>query len=415
MGTVEIGYGETRVGVTLPQGLDTRIVEPAQPTSTREPLAVVAEAVDAPIDAPPLADAIQGAGTVAIVVPDGTRPAGAQTYLLPLIARLARAGLTPDRIRVVMARGIHPATPRAAVEAMLGPEMMSLFRPVQSAPGTPDMNETILEDPQIGPVRVHRHVAEAELVILTGGVTPHHLAGFGGGPKALVPGVAQRETVVAAHRLTLDAIVRPDGSVRSAAGTLEGNSFHAALLRIARGFGRCWLLNVVLDAQGTIAAAAAGEVGAAHAKAVEAYKTLYDWPEPEPADLVIAGAQGPPSRDLIQCHKALLRATAWAKPGAPIVWAAPAGHGPGHTALLPWFTAGKPPRHLMALRKDFHPYGLTAYSIKRTAKDRPVYVVSEMSRDLLQPMGLLPCKSLQAAVDLACEENDVSSVAVLPA
>ncbi len=414
MGTVGIGYGDARIDVVLPDDLAVQVIEPAQPKSTREPLAVVAEAVDAPLDAPRLEEAVAGVGTVAIVIPDGTRPAGAETYLLPLIARLARAGITPDRMRLVMARGIHPATPRPVVEAMLGPEMMSILRPVQSAPGAPDMNATILEDPEIGPVRVHRQAAEADLVILTGSVTPHHLAGFGGGPKALVPGVAQRETVVAAHRLTLDAIVRPDGSVRSAAGSIEGNSFHGALLRIARQFGRCWLLNVVLDAEGSIAAAAAGEVGAAQAAAIDAYKTLYDWPEPEPADLVIAGTVGPPSTDLIQCHKTLLRAAAWAKPGAPIVWAAPAGHGPGHAALLPWFTAGKPPRHLMALRKDFHPYGLTAYSIKRTAKDRPVYVVSEMSRDLLQPMALLPCKSLQAAVDLACKENEVRSVAVLP-
>ncbi len=414
MGSIQVGYGEQEIEVSLPSGLDVRTIAPTAPTTTREPLAVVAAAVDAPIDAPALEEVAAGAGTVAIVIPDGTRPSAADVYLLPIIARLARMGMTPDRMRVVLARGIHPATPRARVEAMLGPELMSIFRPVQSAPSTPDMNVTILEDAELGEVRVHRHVAEADLVILTGSVTPHHLAGFGGGPKALVPGVAQRETVLAAHRLTLDALVRPDGSVRSAAGVLEGNSFHGALLRVARAFGKCWLLNVVLDAEGEIAAAAAGEVGAAHARAVEDWKALYEWPEPEPADLVIAGVSGAPATDLIQCHKALLRATAWAKPGAPIVWAAPAGQGTGHAALLPWFTAGKPPRHLMALRKDFHPYGLTAYSIKRTAKDRPVYVASEMSRDLLRPMGLLPCKDLQSAVDLACKESEVRSVAVLP-
>jgi len=414
VGTIQVGYGDERLDVELPPSLPVRLVEGTAPISSREGLAVVAEAVDNPLDAPDLGELAATAGTVAIVIPDGTRPAGAGTYLLPLIARLARKGLTPDRMRLVIARGIHPATPRPVVESMLGPELMSLFRPVQSAPGAHELNATILDDPEIGPVRVHRHVAEADLVVLTGGVMPHHLAGFGGGPKALVPGVAERETIVAAHRLTLDALVRPDGSIRSAAGRTAGNSFHGALLRIARSFGRTWLLNVVLDAEGQIAAAAAGEVGAAHEAAIAKYKALYDWPEPEPADLVIAGTTGPPSTDLIQCHKALLRASAWAQPGAPIVWAAPADHGPGHTALLPWFTAGKPPRHLMALRKDFHPYGLTAYSIKRLAKDHPVYIVSEMSRDLLRPMGLLPCKSLQAAVDLACQENEVGSAVVLP-
>ncbi len=414
MAIAQVGYGDTHLEVTLPPDVPMRIVAPAVPTTTHEPLALVARAVDEPVDAPPLVEVASRAKTVAIVLPDGTRPAAANVYLLPLIARLARAGITPDRIRLVIARGIHPATPRARVETLLGREMMSLFRPVQSAPSTPEMNVTIADDPELGEVRIHRHVAEADLVLLTGGVIPHHLAGFGGGPKLLVPGVAQKETVLAAHRLTLDALVRPDGSIRSGAGSTEGNSFYAALLRVVRTFGKAWALNVVLDSNGAIAAAAAGEVGAAHARAIERYKSLYELPDPAPAGLVIAGSTGGPSADLIQCHKALLQAAAWARPGAPIVWAAPADQGPGHPALLPWFTAGKPPRHLMALRKQFHPYGLTAYSIKRLAKDHPIYVVSQLSRDLLRPMGLLPCRSLQAAVDLACEENEVSDAVVLP-
>ena len=127
----------------------------------------------------------------------------------------------------------------------------------------------------------------------------------------------------------------------------------------------------------------------------------------------MVGVGGTRARDLIQGHKSLLEALPWAKPGAPIVWAMQAPNGPGHASLLPWFGSGKLPRHLLALRKDFHPYGLTSYSMRRIANDHPVYVFSEMSRDLLRPMGLLPCKSLQAAVDLALKENEVSSVAVL--
>ena len=414
METVQVGYGGDVLDVAMPSGLETRVVVPARPTAPREALAVVARAVDAPIDAPPLAEVARRASSVAIVVPDGTRPAGASTYLLPVLARLARGGLKPDQMRLVLARGIHPATPRAQVESMLGRELMSILRPVQSAPSTPTMNVTIGEDPELGTVRVHQFVAEADLVILTGGIKPHHLAGFGGGPKSLVPGVAQKETVLAAHRLTLDALVRPDGSIRSAEGHTEGNAFYAALLRVARAFGKAWLLNVVQTPDGAIVGAAAGEVGAAHARAIALWNEIHEVPAPEPHDLVIVGTRGPPSTDLIQCHKGLLRALAWAKPGAPIVWAAPADAGPGHPALLPWFTAGKPPRHLAALRRDFHPYGLTAYSIKRIAKDHPVYIVSEMSRDLLRPMGLLPCKSVQAAVDLACAENTVASAVVLP-
>jgi nickel-dependent lactate racemase len=412
-----IGYGDLDLDVRLPTDVSVRVVRVPAPAHVEDPsdaLARVAHAIDHPIDAPPLEEAARGAESVAVVIPDGTRQAAADVYLLPVLSRLARAGIGPDRTKLVIARGIHAATPRRYVEAILGREMMDVLRPVQSAPGSPEVNVTIGEDPEIGPVRVHQNVAQADLVVLTGSIRPHHLAGFGGGPKALVPGVAQRETVLAAHRLTLDALVRPDGSIRSAAGRIEGNSFYAALLRVARAFEKTWLLNVVLDMEGSICAAAAGEVGAAHAAAVAAWREAYPAPEPEPHDLAIIGVEGPQASNLIQGHKALLRATAWVKPGAPIVWAVRAPDGPGHPALLQWFSAGKPPRHLAALRRDFHPYGLTAYSMRRIAKDHPVYVVSEMSRDILRPMGFLPCKDLQSALELACAENAVKTAVVLP-
>ena len=414
MTTAHLRYGPEDLTVQLPDDLALRVMARHLPQGEGEPLALVARAVDAPTDALPLEEAARGIRSVAIVIPDGTRRASARVYLLPLISRLSRAGLRPDQMKLILARGIHAATARSVVREIIGPEMMGILKPVQSAPNTASLNVEIGHDPELGTIRVHRQVAEADLTILTGVVAPHHLAGFGGGAKALVPGVAERETVFAAHRLTLSSLVRPDGSIRSASGTLEDNPFHDALLRVAQDFGRTWLLNVVLGADEQIVGAAAGEVGAAHAAAVRLYRESGAMPPAEPHDMVLVGVGGARARDVIQGHKALLDALAFAKPGAPIVWALEAPNGPGHAALLPWFAAGKLPRHLAALRKDFHPYGLTAYSMRRIARDHPVYVFSEMSRDLLRPMGLLPCKSLQAAVDLALKENEVKSVAVLP-
>lgn len=414
MTKIRIGYGQDEVELEVPAEMDVHVVERCTEVPEHEPLAVVARAIDEPIDAPPLEEAAAGAKSVTFVVPDGTRPPAARVYLLPVLARVARAGLSPTQLKVVIARGIHPATKRAVVEEALGGEVMSLLRPVQSSPDAPEMNVKVADDPELGEVRVHRFVAEADLVVLTGIVTPHHLAGFGGGPKSLIPGVADRNSVVAAHRRTLDALVRPDGSIRSAAGHIDGNVFREALLRVARAFGKCWLLNVVLNPQRDIVGAAAGDVDAAQRAAIEQWRAIHAPPSPEPADLVIVGVAGPRATDLIQAHKTLLAALPWAKPGAPIVWMARAHGGVGHPAVLPWFAAGKLPRHLAALRKDFHPYGLTAYSMRRIAHDHPVHIVSEMGRDLLRPMGFLPFRDGQTALDFALSEHTVRSVAVLP-
>jgi nickel-dependent lactate racemase len=406
--------GEERRPLALPPGLSVRVVVPPARPDAPNPLAVVAQALDRPHGAEPLIDVARRAKHATIVVPDPTRPSSAAVYLLPAIARLARAGLGPERIRVVMARGVHRAATRAQVAEIVGTQVMDALYTVQSAPETGDLNVSIGEDPEIGDVRIHRVVAEADLVLLTGAVQPHHLAGFGGGAKALVPGVAERPTVLAAHRLTLRTVVRPDGSVRSLAGDAGPNPFRDALLRVARGLGRCFLLNVVLGDGGGIAAAAAGEVGEAHAAAVEAWRAGREDVVPEPADLVIAGVAAPRDTDLIQAHKTLLVAAAWARPKAPIVLVARAPNGPGHPQLLPWFEIRKATNHLAALRREFHPYGLTAYSIRRIAAEHPVHLVTQTSPDLVRPMGLLPFSDVDAAIGHALREHAPQTCVVLP-
>jgi nickel-dependent lactate racemase len=411
-----VAYGSETVSLELPAGVHVEIVAPQPLAAAADPLAVLADALDGPVAGPSLEEAARGAARVALVVPDAARPASTAVTLLPVIARLARAGLDPRGITVLVARGIHPSMGRGEVEVLVGREVMAALRVVQSAPRSPEMNDSIGTDPELGEVRVHRAVAGADLVLLTGAVLPHHLAGFGGGPKALVPGVADEETVLAAHRLTLRTCVTPDGRVRSLAATFDANPFRDALLRVATTMCRCSLLDVVLGDDGGIAAAVAGPVGPAHAAAVEAYRRLRgDLAPRAEADLVIAGAAPPRDASLVQAHKALLAAAAWAKPGAPILWLARAAGGPGHPDFLPWFEVRGLANHLAAVRRQFHPYGLTAYSVRRLAADHPTHVVSEVSPDVLRPMGLLPFPDARRALEHALAHHAVERCVVLPA
>jgi nickel-dependent lactate racemase len=191
---------------------------------------------------------------------------------------------------------------------------------------------------------------------VTGAIAPP------GSPAAarLVIGCGDRATVEAAHRLTLDATVAPP--LRPRLGRPEGNPFAATLLRVARSVAApTFLVNVGL-AGGRVAHAAAGEVGAAHEAAWTEHRRRFAVPRPAAADVVIAACGPGRDGDLVQAHKALVVAAEVAAPGAPIVWLAHAGEGAGHPRFLPWFEAGRLERHLFALRRDFHPYGLTAYA-----------------------------------------------------
>ncbi len=416
---IVLPYGEGTVRAVLPDGIEVDVVEPRgggplpAANSEADETTVVERALDAPSGRASLVEEARKKNCVTVVVPDSTRPARTAVTLPPVLARLAAAGVPDASIAILVGGGIHQPATAAEAGAIVGEDVARRFRVVATTPDDPSAYADLPPDSRGKPFRVHRLVAEADLVLLTGAVAPHYLAGFSGGAKALVPGCADRETVLAAHRLTLDATVAPDGSVTSWLGRTEGNPFRDALSRAAVAHGRCFAICVSL-AGGRIVLATAGDVLRAHEEAVAKHRARFAVARPRPADLVIAGGGAPRDRDLVQCHKALVVAAEVAKEGAPIVWLARADKGPGHPRFLPWFETGRLERHLAALRRDFHPYGLTAYALRWKAKRHPVHVVSEVSRDVLVPMGLLPHPGVQSAVDAALAGGVVERVVVLP-
>ncbi len=406
---VDLPYGPGRVTVRLPDAVAVDVVEPpcagppsggprADAAAERD---VVEAALDAPAGAPRLEDLAKGRTRVTIVVPDATRPARVPVMLAAVLGRLARAGVPDAHVTVLVGGGIHPPSTLDGVAAIVGPEVAARVRCVAADASDAAAYADLPPDRALKAPRLHRAVTEADLVVVTGAVAPHYLAGFSGGGKGLVVGCGDRATVEAAHRLTLDATVALDGSLRPRLGRIDGNPFAAALLRVARSLRTpTFLVNVGL-ADGRVAHAAAGEVGAAHEAACLTHRARFASPRPLAADLVIAACGPGRDGDLVQAHKALVVAAEVAAPGAPIVWLAHAAHGPGHPRFLPWFEAGRLERHLFALRRDFHPYGLTAYALRWKAAHHPIHVVSVLPRDVLRPLGLWVFEDAQAAVDHA--------------
>lgn len=414
MRSFSLRYGDATEAVTLPDAVAVEhVAPPPVPPPTLAEADLVARALAHPVGSPSLLERAHGARRVTVVVPDRTRPARLPTVLPPVLDVLSAAGVPRDGVRVLVGGGIHAPAPYDALLALVGADVAARV-PVEAADADDAAQYVALApDRAIPQPRVHRAVVEADLAVLLGVVAPHYLAGCSGGPKALVPGCADRPTVEAAHRLTLDATVAPDGSPRNRLGRPEGNPFRDTLLRIAQRVPTLFGLHLSI-AGGRVVEATAGEVGASHEVAWRAHRAAFGVARPAPADLVVAGGGAPRDRDLLQAHKALVVAAEVARPGAPIVWLAQARDGAGHDELLRWCEAGRPDRHLAALRRSFHPYGLTAYALRWKASRHPVLVVSTMSADVLRPIGLSPFASAQAAVDHALAHHPVARAVVLP-
>jgi nickel-dependent lactate racemase len=338
---------------------------------------------------------------VCIIVSDSFRKTGIHLVLPALLDRLRVAGIHDADIAFVYATGTHRGPTREEEAEILGPEILERFRGQTHSHDAHDAaNLNFLGETSRGtPVWMNRVVCEADHVIVTGSVVFHYFGGFGGGRKAVLPGVAGVDTIARNHAMNLspheDTL---DPSVRI--GGLTGNPVAEDMLEGAKLLPTSLLINTVLNRQGEIAGLFVGDLEAAHDEACAFARKLYAVPIQEQADLVIASAGA--AKNYIQSHKALYNAYQALKPGGRIIFLSPAPEGYGGNKFQQWVDLGTTEAVIQALRKNAEINGQTALSTLQKAPS--ALFVTEMSAEDVERLGGRKAPSLQAAVDMALEE-----------
>nr|MDO8117022.1 nickel-dependent lactate racemase [Candidatus Sigynarchaeota archaeon] len=164
------------------------------------------------------------------------------------------------------------------------------------------------------PVWINKIYVDADLKILTGYVDPHFFAGFAGGRKAIVPGIAGDATVMENHSAA--HIDHP--SARFA--VLAGNPIHEDALEIARQVGADFIVNVCLDDQHRIVKVAAGGLEAAHNDLVQFMRKTIIANFDHYFDIVIVNNGGYPlDLNLYQAVKSIVLGELAVKEGGTII------------------------------------------------------------------------------------------------
>jgi len=247
-------------------------------------------------------------------------------------------------------------------------------------------------------VRLNRRAVEAKRLILTGAVTYHYHAGFGGGRKSLVPGLAARDTIARNHSRSLDPVAQrfhPGAH----AGALEGNPVADEMMECARMRPPDFIVNTVLTPDNRLAGVFAGDMAAAHTAACRLAEGIYRCEIGERADIVIASAEG--ASNWIQAHKALYNADRAVKPGGRIVLFAPCPEGLGNERFRHWLTCGTSAQLFAGLRGNPEVNGQTALST-RIRGARTILVTLMRPPDTLL-LGMQTASDTSSAFALALE------------
>ena len=408
---VRLAYGQGHLAVELPDGLTT-IIEPAHTPGLADERAAVMAALEKPIAARPLREWVKPGRRVCIVFTDITRATPNERlipWLLDYLADVPREDVT-----LLNAVGTHRPNTRAELEQMLTPAVVQNYR-VLNHEGENASELVALGTTRDGtPALLNRHFTGADVRIVTGFIEPHFFAGFSGGPKGIMPGVAGLQTIMSNHG------AKNLGDPNATFGVTKGNPIWEEMRDIALRAGPSFLLNVTLNEGRQITGVFAGDLVAAHQRGCEFVRRSAMQEIAAPFDMVVTTNSGYPlDQNLYQGVKGMSAGARVVKPGGTLLLACECREGvPANGSFDRILRSAASPAEVLALlatpgfsRPEQWQAQLQAL-IQRQAR---VLLYSSLSDDIVRAAHLTPCHDIGAAVrELLPRSPNGTRIAVLP-
>ncbi|RME35336.1 MAG: nickel-dependent lactate racemase [Thermoflexia bacterium] len=414
MPTVHLAYGRRGLRVDLPDTVPVTVIEPRFVPGLPDEAAALRDALRFPIDSPPLVDLVRPTDTVAVVFSDITRPMPNDRVLPVLLEELARAGVPDDHILLINALATHRSQTEEELRRMLGDGIVDRYRILQHNAWDDAALVPVTTNRTGRRVRVNRAYMEASVRILTGFIEPHFFAGFSGGPKAVLPGIADIEAILDNHGPQM--IAHP----RSTWAVTEGNPIWEEMRDVARATSPTFLLNVALNRDRRITGVFAGKMETAHRAGVAFVREHAVQVVPESFDIVITSNSGYPlDLNLYQAVKGMSAAAQIVRPGGDIVVVAECWDGiPDHGEYRRLLWEASSPEELLeriltpGFRCQDSWEAQIQAQVQRVAR---VHVYADgLTDEQLQRAHILPCRSVEETVDRLLRENPDARIAVLP-
>ncbi|GAB4296813.1 MAG: nickel-dependent lactate racemase [Myxococcota bacterium] len=361
------------------------LLDPQLPAPLKNPGDAIAEALAN--SHPSLEEVLSGASEIAVIVPDATRYAGAEIYC-PVLAQAIEKIIPNSEITFIIANGLHRPPKKDEIERIIGQPLAKKYKVDFNDSDNLSKYEIVNEFPDGTPIEILRTAFESEKIIITGAVAIHYLAGFGGGRKALVPGIASKRTILAAHRLSLHPTPGEGRHPACRPANVAGNPMHERLTIAQNYIAPAYMLNTILSGDKKILDVFAGDPTASYQNAMKRAGELFAPQADRRFDVTIISAGGfPKDINLIQSHKTLENASYITKPGGTIILFAECGEGIGHPDFLALFSKGNSRAMDLALRGDFKVYGQTAVTTRKKIETFNVYIKTSLDDEALKTIG----------------------------
>ncbi len=409
---IRLAYGREGLWVDLPE--EVTVLEPHVVPGLPDEPAAIQHALRHPIGTPPLRELVSAHDTVAIVFSDLTRPMPNERVLPVLLAELDH--VPPERITLINALGTHRPNTGDELRRMLGDAVYGRYPILQHDPWDKDQMVRLGVTRFGHEVWINRVYLDASARILTGFIEPHIFAGFSGGPKAVLPGIAGMDTILDNHQAAM--IAHPQATW----GVTEGNPIWEEMWEVAAWTRPTFLLNVTLNQDRAITGVFAGDWLAAHRVGAALVRQSAWVMVPTPFDIVLVTNAGYPlDLNLYQAVKGMSAAARIVKPGGSIILAAECWDGiPDHGEYKRLLYEAASPRELLdrVLAPGFRLHDQWEAQLHaQLCLHAEVHLYSHcLSDEDIRRAHLIPCRDIAATVRRLLERHGPgATVAALPA
>ena len=351
--------------------------------------AALRRSLNEPIDSAPLKDLARAGEKIIIIISDITRFWMRQDLVIPhLVDYLTdECGARAEDLTILVANGTHAPGDEATLRRLVTDGVYDRVRVVNHDCMADDLvylGETSFRTP----VWVNRIAAEADLVVCLGACTQHVMAGYGGGRKSIVPGVAGMQTICRNHAYSLDP-EKLRSNPRIGNGVLQNNPLNEDMCEAAGMMKALFMVNLVMNAQMKLSSIFSGHYLTSWLRACREVDRIYRVDVPERADVVIASCGGyPKDMSLYQGTKTIDNVESGLKPGGTLILLIEARDGGGHPEYFDWIrdlTAGTIEERL---RTRFTVPGYIFFLNCEQAQRYRVMLLTGIEPEIVKPMGL---------------------------
>ena len=382
-----------------------------QAAATQEEL--VAQAFAMPVGTKPLHELVKDKQKVVIIASDHTRPVPSKIIIPPMLAAIRKGNPTAE-ITILIATGCHRDATRAELEEKFGKEIVEQECIINHNCDTSEF-EYCGKLPSGGYLLLNKLAVKADLLVAEGFIEPHFFAGYSGGRKSVLPGVASRNTVLYNHNAEFIA------NECARTGRLEQNPIHEDMLFAARKVGLDFICNVVINANKEVIYAVAGDCEQAHEQGCEFLERNCKV-ERVLADIVITSNGGYPlDQNIYQAVKGMTAAEATVKRGGVIIMLAQSCDGHGAPEFYQTF---KEEKDLDRMLSEFWktPKETTKVDqwqsqiFARVLQHAKVIYISDTTDEMVRDMHMIPAHSIAEAMEIAKQilGNPQASVVAIP-